>query len=232
MEKIRTAFEDARVELHSHLWLQAEGNLNQTLSKRKLAGPFTDLLRRTTAAEVHESYGSNPYEHQYRTEYREEFKCDGWTLQGILEPRFHGDAAGHVWGPSRSAVGDASEAIRTSLAEKARHWRKMSPSDGILVVAVSICHSQFFWNDGDETGAIMEDSTSGNPAASWRDELKAIDGILLVGNISLGNEHVTRARLVPNPKRCLPRSLAPLMMESRLAALTGVGEGAGQGVHP
>ena len=68
---------------------------------------------------------------------------------------------------------------------------------------------------------------SGNPTASWRDDLKVINGILLVGNISLGNEQVTRARLVPNPERCLPESLAPLMMESRLATLTGGSEGAG-----
>ena len=232
VEKIRAALEDARVELHSHLWLEAEGDLNQTLSKRKLAEPFIDLLGHTTAAEVRESHESNPYGHRYRAEYSEEFKCDGWTLRGTLEPRFHGDAAGHVWGPARSAVGDASEAIRTSLAEKARHWRRMGPPDGILVAAISICHSQFFWSDGDGTRAIMEDSTSGNPAASWRDELEAINGILLVGDISLGNEQVTRARLVPNPERCLPRSIAPLMVENRLAALTGFGEGAGQGAHP
>ena len=224
VEKIRAAFEDARVGLHSHLWLHAEGDLNQTLSKKKVAKPFIDLLRRTTAAEVQESYGSNPYGHQYRTEYKEEFKFDDWTLQGILEPKLQ-DAAGHVWGPARSAVGDASEAIRTSLAEKARHWRRMGPSDGILVVAISICHSQFLWIDGDETRAITERSASGNPTASWRDELKVINGILLVGNISLGNEQVTRARLVPNPERCLPESLAPLMTENRLAMLTG-GEGA------
>ena len=227
VEKIRSAIEDARVDLHSHLWLQAEGDLNQTLSKKKVAKPFIDLLRRTTAAEVQESYGANPYDHQHRTECRGEFKCDDWTLQGILEPKLNEDAAGHVWGPARSAVGNASEAIRTSLAEKARHWKRMGPPDGFLVVAISICHSQFCWNDGDETRAITEVSMSGNPTASWRDDLKVINGILLVGNISLGNEQVTRARLVPNPERCLPESLAPLMMESRLATLTGGSEGAG-----
>ena len=223
VEKIRAAFEEARVDQHSHVWLQAEGDLNQTLSKKKVSMPFIDLLRRTTAAEVQESYHSNPYDYRYRTEYREEFKCDDWTLQGILEPKLDENAAGHVWGPARSAVGDASEAIRTSLAEKARDWRGMGPPDGILLVAISICHSKFFWNDGDDTRAIREDSASDNPAASWRDELKAINGILLVGNISLGNEQVTRARLVRNPERCLPESLAPLMMENRLAILTGGG---------
>ena len=221
VEKIRSAFKDARIDLHSHLWLEAEGDLNQTLAKNWIAKPFIDLLGRTTAAEVQESYESNPYKHWYRTEYREEFKCDDWTLKGILEPKFSEDSAGHVWEPARSAMGDASEAIRTSLAEKARKWRRMGPSDGILVVAISICHSQFFWNEGDETRAIAEVSSSGNPKESWRDELKAINGILFVENISLGYEQVTRVRLVPNPDRCLPESLAPLMTENRLAILAG-----------
>ena len=99
----------------------------------------------------------------------------------------------------------------------------MGPAEGILVVAISICHSQFFWNDGDDTRAISEDSASDNPGASWRDELKAINSILLVGNISLGNEQVTRTRLVRNPERCLPEPLAPLVTENKLATLTGVG---------
>ena len=225
--KIRSAIEDTRVELHSHLWLEAEGDLNQTLSKKKVAKPFIDLLRRTTAAGVQESYQSNPYGHRHRTEFGGELKCDDWTLHGVLEPKFHEDGPGQVWGPARSAMGDASEAIRRSLAEKASQWRRMAPPDGILVVAISVCHSQFSWNDGDETRSITEDSTSGNPTASWRDELKVINGILLVGNISLGNEQVTRARLVPNPERCLPESLAPLMTESRLVTLTGRGESVG-----
>ncbi len=125
-------------------------------------------------------------------------------------------------------MGDASEAIRWSLAEKAGQWRRMGPSDGIFVVAISICHSQFFWNDGDEARVIMESSTNGNPMASWRDELKSINGILFVGDISLSREQTTRARLDPNPERHLPESLAPLMTESRLAMLTGYGDGAEQ----
>ena len=67
VEKIRSALEDAGVDVHSHLWLQAEGGLNHTLSKKKVAKPFIDLLRRTTATEVQESHESNPYGHQYQT---------------------------------------------------------------------------------------------------------------------------------------------------------------------
>ena len=232
VEKIGAAFEVGRVDLHSDLWLEAEGELNQSLAKTRLARPFIDLLKRTTAAEVHESYESDPYDHRYRREYEAEFKCDGWTLHGVLKPKLCDDAAGQVWGAARSAMGDASEAIRWSLAEKAGQWSRMGPSDGIIVVAISICHSQFFWNDGDEARAIMEGPTNGNPTAFWRDELKSINGILFVGNISLGNEQTTRARLAPNPERHLPKSLTPLMTESRLATLTGFGDAAEQRAHP
>ena len=231
VEKIRAAFKDAGVDLHSDLWLEAEGELNRSLAKTRLTRPFIDLLKRTTAAEVHESYRAHPYGHRYghryRREYGAEFQCEGWTLQGVLEPKLRDDAAGQVWGAARSAMGDASEAIRWSLAEKAGQWRRMGLPDGTLVVAISVCHSQFFWNDGDESRAIMEGSTNGNPTASWREDLKAIDGILFVGDISLGNEQTTRARLAPNPDRCLPESLAPLTAETRLAILTGFGDGVG-----
>ena len=232
VRRIRAAFEDANVELHSHLWLQASGQLNQLLSKTRISKPFIDLLRRTTAAEVRESYESNPYDHHHRREYGAEFKCDGWTLQGVLEPKLHDDAVGYVWGPARSAMGDASEAIRTSLAEKARQWRRLGRPEGILVVAISVCHSQFFWNDGDEARAIMEDPKNGNPMASWRDELEGINGILFAENVSLGNEQTTRARLVRSPERYLPESLVGLLTESRLAILTGYDEGARRSARP
>lgn len=58
VEKIRLAFDDEKVEIHSHLWLQAEGVLDQTLPRKKVSGPFIDLMRRTTAAEVQRSHAS------------------------------------------------------------------------------------------------------------------------------------------------------------------------------
>ena len=226
-KKIRGAFGDTGVDVHSHLWLQAEGDLNRTLSKKMVAKPFIDLLGRTTAAEVQESYEENPYRHQHRTEFREEFRCDDWTLQGILEPKLDEGATGHVWdqlGRQRATLPRRSERASPKRQDIGEGW---GPVDGILVVAISICHSQYFWNDGDETRAITEHSTSGNPAAAWRGELKAINGILFVGNVSLGNEKVTRVRLMRNPERCLPKSLAPLMTECSLSTLTGGSEGVG-----
>ena len=221
VEKIRLAFDDEKVDIHSHLWLQAEGVLNQTLSKKEVSKPFIDLMRRTTAAEVQRSHSSGPYHHKHRTRYKEVFEFGTWRLEGVLDPKPDVDAAGHVWGPARSAMGDATETMRKSLAEKARDWRKMGPSDGTLVVAMSTCHSQYFWDDGDEKRAIAEDGTSIHPTAPWRSELEVIDSILFVGNVSLGNEYTTRARLVPNPERCMPESLAPLTKERSLGELTG-----------
>ena len=227
VEKVRTAFEDDKVEIHSDLWLQAEGVLDRTPSKKEVSKPFIDLMRRTTAAEVQRAYESDPFHHEHGTQHREVFEFDTWRLEGVLHPKPPGCATAYVSGPSRSACGDATEAIRASLAEKARSWRRMGPPDGILVVAMSVCHSQYFWkrgdewNDGDETRAIAEDWTSSSLAAPWREEFKTINGILFVSDVSLGNEQATRARLRPNPERCLPKSLAPLTREHGLAKLTG-----------
>ena len=227
VEKIRAAFKDEEVEIHSDLWLQAEGVLDRTLSRRRVSRPFIDLMRRTTAAGVQRSCESDPYRHEHGTQHREVFEFGAWRLEGVLHPKPHEDATGHVWGPARSAMGDATKAIRASLDEKASPWRKMAPPDGILMVAMSVCHTQYFWkhgdewNDGDETRAIAEDWTSSSPAAPWREELKTINGILFVGDVSPGNEQAARARLRPNPERCLPKSLAPLTREHGLAELTG-----------
>ena len=61
VDKLRVALRDPNIDMHSDLWFQSEGDLNHTLSKKDIAKPFIDLLRRTTAAEVRESYESGLY---------------------------------------------------------------------------------------------------------------------------------------------------------------------------
>ena len=215
VEKVRSALREEEVHMHSHLWLRAEGNLDRTLSKRTIGKPFIDLLKRTSAEEVEESCKSG-------LSLQEVFNCGDWSLRGVLDPKPFKGAIGHVWGPVRSAVGDASDAIRTSLAKKATEWRKKGPGgDEILVIALSVCHSQYSWNDGDEIRAIARDPTNEAPGALWRDELRDVAGVLFVGNVSLGNELLTKARLVQNPNRTLPESLVFLTTEHKLAELTG-----------
>ena len=65
-------------------------------------------------------------------------------------------------------------------------------------------------NSDQKTRAIAQDWTSSDRAAPWLDDFTAVDGILFVGDVSLGNEYAARARLFPNPQRCLPESLATL----------------------
>lgn len=144
VEKIRSALREEQVHMHSHLWLEAEGDLDRTLSKSAVAKPFIDFLKRTSADEVERSIGTGlPLE--------EVFTCGSWTLRGRLDPNPSEGAVGQVWGPARSAMGDASDAIAASLASKAKKWRRYGPGrDGILVIALSVCHSHYFWNDGDE----------------------------------------------------------------------------------
>ena len=215
VEKIRSALQEHEVHMHSHLWLEAEGDLDCTLSKRKVSKPFIDFLKRTSADEVARSLeAGHPL--------KEVFTCVGWTLRGRLEPKPSKGAVGHVFGPARSAMGDASDAISTSLENKAKEWRRNGPGrDGILVIALSVCHSHYFWNDGDEMRAIGKDPKDETPNAPWRDDLRGVSGVLFVGNVSLGNELRTRARLVQNPDGHLPESLAFLAAEQNLAELTG-----------
>ena len=215
VEKIRSALQEEKVHMHSHLRLEAEGDLDRTLSKREVGKPFIDFLKRTSADEVERSFKSG-------LPLQEAFTCGDWTLRGRLVPKPSKGAVGHVWGPERSAMGDASDAISTSLAKKASEWRRNGPGrDGILMIALSVCHSQYFWNDGDEIRAIVRDPMNEAPTAPWRNELRDVSGVLFVDNVSLGNELRTRARLVQNPDRNLPESLAFLAVEQKLAELTG-----------
>ncbi len=215
VEKIRSALKDAGVHMHSHLWLEAEGRLDRTLKKREIGKPFIDFLKRTSGDEVGNSFEAG-------LPLQEVFTCGDWTLRGRLDPKPSKGTVGHVWGPARSAMGGASDAIRASLAEKAKKWRRNGPGrDGILVIALSVCHSHYFWNDGDEMRAITKDPMDQTPNAHWRDDLRGVSGVLFVDNVSLGNELQTRARLVQNPDGHLPESLAFLAAEQNLADLTG-----------
>ena len=215
VEKIRSVLKDEKVHVHSHLWLEAEGKLDRTLPKEMIAKPFVNLLRRTSAEEVEQSLVSRP-------PLQEVFNCGDWTLRGVLRPDPFKGAVGQVFGPARSAMGNASDAINASLAKKARAWRKKGPGrDEILVIALSVCHSHFFWNDGDEIRAIMKDPTNEAPDSPWRHDLRGVAGVLFVDNVSLGNELGTRARLDWNFEKILPDSLSFLTAEQKLAELTG-----------
>ena len=68
---------------------------------------------------------------------------------------------------------------------------------------------------------IAKDPRNETPTAPWRDDLRGVSGVLLVGDVSLGNELLTRARPIENPDRSLPASLAFLETERCLADITG-----------
>ena len=117
VEKIRSALQEEQAHMHSHLWLEAEGHLDRTLSKREVGKPFIDFLKRTSADEVERSCISG-------FPLQKVFTCGNWTLRGRLDPEPSKGAVGQVWGPARSAMGDASDAIGTSLTRKATEWRR------------------------------------------------------------------------------------------------------------
>ena len=220
VEKLRSELQRLSVDMHSNLWLDSQGNLTRTLSAKKIAKPFVHLLRRTNAAEVQKSYEAGLDRHQRRPEYHEEVRDGDWVLTGVLEPKLDQQANGHVWGPARTAVGDATEAIRTTLHRKTRDWKQKGTPNEVFLIAMSVCHSKYFWNDGDENRAILQNPIDSHPTAPWREEFMPISAILFAEQVWLGNERTTRVKLYPNPGRALPASLEPLKHEHRLAKLT------------
>ena len=88
VEKLRSALQHPSFDLHSDLWLKSEGKLNHTLSKRNVTKPFIDLLRRTTAVEVEESYGSGHYYYdELQVKYGEEIECGELEASGLSAPQ-------------------------------------------------------------------------------------------------------------------------------------------------
>ena len=59
VEKIRPALQEEKVHMHSHLWLEADGDLDRTLSKREIGKPFIDLLLVCGQAQVESLEGVN-----------------------------------------------------------------------------------------------------------------------------------------------------------------------------
>ena len=85
-------------ELHSDLWLRAEGALARTLGKRRLVLPFQQLLQAHTPDEVrhwHASRGCFKAERFLSQTARE----GDWELVGCLNPPLASNGQGQVWGP-------------------------------------------------------------------------------------------------------------------------------------
>ena len=72
-----------------------------------------------------------------------------------------------------------------------------------LLIAVNICHSEYFW--GDEEGIIHN---------AFSKSLSRVSGVIVFGNATLGNEHSAPVKLYKNPNRHIPGFLQFLERET------------------
>ena len=213
--------EKANIDFHSLLSLRTQGSLKNTLSKDRVVTPFVNLMGRTTPEEIQASYGRR---------FEEKIQEGDWRLTGTLKPKPYPHFAGRVIGPARVGFDNPALAIRRSLQEKAKKWKKSGPSDEFFIIAASICHSCYQWNDGDELtaldgGTVVQldsgyqrasggepialkgDTTAQSKGKSWLVEFSNIAGVLFVGDISPLRVQTARAKLVLNPDHHSPEPL-------------------------
>ena len=125
--------------MHSDIWLEAEGELNESLGQEYVVKPFRDLLRKYTRDEVlkiclRQSYLGAP---------AAEIKKGNWTLKGWLMPASL-YSKGQVWGPARGgAIGGATPLLK-ALRKKAKDWKRGDFQGRPLLIAINVCHPEFF----------------------------------------------------------------------------------------
>jgi len=211
-------------ELHSDLWLRAEGDLRKTLAKRRLVRPFQNLLRAHTPDEVRELH-SRLDRFEAETYLSETIVEGPWELTGSLDPPRAPNGQGQVWGPVRGGAVSAEAPLRRALAKKAQDWRRTHLKEECFLIAINICNPDFGW-DLDEIRAIYTPAApihtgAGAGKSLFARYLSRVAGVLIVENGTLGAERLARLRLHQNPQRRLPDCLQPLLAESRLGDWLG-----------
>lgn len=219
VQKIRAGLTD----LHSDLWLQAEGDLRRTLGKRRLLLPFQNLLKTHTPDDVrvlHSRLGT--YEAGFHLSVT--IQEGAWELTGRLDPPRASNGQGQVWGPVRSGAVSAEAPLALALAKKAEDWRRMNLKDECFLIAVNVCNPDFGWNL-DELRAIHGSDAPQRPGPASRrfsPYLSRVAGVLVFGNATLGMERKARVRLHANPHRHIPECLQPLLQEQILGDALGL----------
>ena len=220
VHKLRQGLKD----LHSDLWLRAEGHLRRTLGKKRLVQPFQNLLRAHTPDEVRDLH-SRLGRFEAETYLSETIREGQWELAGRLDPPRATNGQGHVWGPARGGAVSAEAPLKRALAKKAQDWRRAPLKEQCFLVAVNICNPDFAWNL-DEIRAIHAPDAPIHAGSDTRKSLFAqylsrVAGVLIVDKATLGQEGAARVRLYQNPQRRLPNCLQSLLAEQRLGDLLG-----------
>ena len=211
-------------ELHSDLWLRAEGELRCTLGKRRLLQPFRNLLKTHSPGEVralHSQLGRYEAEHYLS----ETIEAGDWKLTGRLDPPRATNGQGQVLGPARTSEISAKEPLTLALNKKAQDWRRLNLKDELFLIAINVCNSDF-GRGLDEIRAIFESDSLHRTRAyarAFKPYLSRVAGVLVFDNATLGREQAAPVQLHQNPQRRLSECLQFLLAEQKLGDLVGFG---------
>ena len=201
--------------LHSHLWLEATGELNRMLPRERVIAPFRDLLEKNTLEEVRRRHAEGGLANAPCAQLPE----GNWILKGCLDPVSDG-STGHVWGPARTGMVDGSQALREKLSDKARKWRNVDLGGRPFLIALNDC-SRLHRRDR-EIALFGRTGRDGSPSQSLRRSFSKVDGAVVASNAVLGNELDAEVRLYRNPCGNVPACLDHLERPHTLAVLLGI----------
>lgn len=214
---------------HSDIWLDAQGELHKTLGTERVVKPFRDLLDRYTADEIRKIYYMCGQARAVRT-LSTEIKEGDWVLKGWLEPTAPPHVKGQIHGPARGGAVDVSEPLAKALSKKTKDWKKKQLENEMFLIAVNICHSDFFW--GDEKEAIFGHRESNERHVEFTKPLSRVNGIIVFDHAVLGAERNSRVRIYQNGNKCIPDCLKFLLQEKKSGDLLGIDHDEAYLCHP
>ena len=206
---------------HSDVWLSATGQLRRRLRKTRvtcMVKPFQELRRRFTADEVkrlHLEYGAAwAWSHL-----SDSVEKENWALHGYLAPPIASDGQGQVRGLGKGGAVDGAAPLGDALKRKFDDWKEKKLPEEIFLVAVNVCHSEFYW--GDQMSAIFGPTYPIGKQDGFSGSLSGIDGVIVFDNMVLGAERSARVKLYQNGSRHIPECLRFLLRERRSDDLLG-----------
>ena len=200
---------------HSDVWMDAEGELLKTLGKNRLVGPVQELLDSCSPDAV---FGLEevPSWHSPQTSIQE----GDWKLDIFLARPIASNRKGQVQGPSRGGPGDSALPIFRALRKKVKDWADKKRDDATFVIAVNVCHSEYW--AGDELKAIYGKFDPIVGQDSFSQSLSRVAAVIVVGNATLGFEKGAPVRLHENPDRGAPECFQFLRQETSFGGLIGL----------
>lgn len=203
---------------HSDLWLSAEGELNQTLSKQRVLEPFQGLLNRYTAGEVRRLCPGPGWAHEQR-QLSVSIVEGNWRLEGYLAPPIASDGRGQIHGPIKGGLAEGAGPLKSAIEKKVDDWKGKELSKEMFVIAVNACHSEFSW--GDESDAIFGNQELVSDCSVFADKMAELNGVIVFDNAVLGAERSARVKLYRNGNMSIPECLQCLVSERALGGLLG-----------